>query len=420
MRTVIMPKNPFLLLLIFCLLASCKLRKLYDETTIGHENFSSTIQFQRLSSGHIVVPVIIKNKEYSFLVDTGTPNIISKELAETLELEHVSHKKYMDSQDNTLELSLAEIDQIKIGGIAFNKNATIIHDFEKSPPTIRCLNIAGVIGANLMKRAIWQFDFEQDEIVISDSKKYRKNSNTNILKFVTGYSGTPIVKVDINGISDGKAYVDFGAIGFYKSSKRTFKRLCKESVKDQCKTTSGYGSMASGAFGYEEPDSSYIALVHAFSLGSNDPAKLTNQLITLSNHSDKLIGLEFFENYLTTINWKDKELALTKRTNEHKILTYNSFGFKVVYKDNKLYIGFIYQNSPASKSGLEIGDQISKINQFDFDQSTEDQFCKFQNSNILDTATELTLSITRDGKVLDFNLKQVDLFGSRAMSISKD
>jgi hypothetical protein len=415
-----MPKNPFLLLLIFCLITSCKLRKLYDETTIDLENFSSTIQFQRLSSGHIVVPVIIKNKEYSFLVDTGTPNIISKKLAETLKLEHVSHHKYMDSQDNTLKLSLAEIDQIKIGGITFNKNATIIHDFEKSPPTIRCLNIAGVIGANLMKRAIWQFDFERNEIVISDSKEYTNNSNTNILKFGTGYSGTPIVKVDINGISDGKAYVDFGAKGFYKSSKRTFKKLCKESVKDQCKTTSGYGSMASGAFGYEEPDSSYIALVHGFSIGSNDPAKLTHQLITLSNHSDKLIGLEFFENYLTTINWKDKELALTKRTNQNKILTYDSFGFKVVFIDNKLHIGFIYQNSPASKSGLEIGDQITKINQFDFDQSTEDQFCRFQNSNILDTEDELTLSITRDGKVLDFNLKQIDLFGAKAMSISKD
>ncbi|MFT7033314.1 MAG: hypothetical protein ACJA2S_001820 [Cyclobacteriaceae bacterium] len=415
-----MPKNPFLLLLIFCLITSCKLRKLYDETTIDLENFSSTIQFQRLSSGHIVVPVIIKNKEYSFLVDTGTPNIISKKLAETLKLEHVSHHKYMDSQDNTLKLSLAEIDQIKIGGITFNKNATIIHDFEKSPPTIRCLNIAGVIGANLMKRAIWQFDFERNEIVISDSKEYTNNSNTNILKFGTGYSGTPIVKVDINGISDGKAYVDFGAKGFYKSSKRTFKKLCKESVKDQCKTTSGYGSMASGAFGYEEPDSSYIALVHGFSIGSNDPAKLTHQLITLSNHSDKLIGLEFFENYLTTINWKDKELALTKRTNQNKILTYDSFGFKVVFIDNKLHIGFIYQNSPASKSGLEIGDQITKINQFDFDQSTEDQFCRFQNSNILDTEDELNLSITRDGKVLDFNLKQIDLFGAKAMSISKD
>lgn len=417
-----MPKNPFLLLLVFCLLASCKLRKLYDQTTINDENFSSTIQFQRLSSGHIVVPVVIKHKEYSFLVDTGTPNIISKELAETLKLEHVSHKKYMDSQDNTLELSLAEIDQIKIGNIAFNKNATIIHDFEKSPPTIRCLDIAGVIGANLMKRAIWQFDFERNEIVISDSKKYTKDNNTNILKFGTGYSGTPIVKVDINGMSDGKAYIDFGAKGFYKSSKRTFKKLCKESVKDLCKTTSGYGSMASGAFGYEEPDSSYLALVHEFSIGSKDKAKLTDQLITLSNHSDKLIGLEFFENYLTTINWKDKELALTKTKSayDHKISTYNSFGFKVVYQDKKLYIGFIYENSPASKSGLEIGDQITKINQFDFDQSTEDQFCTFQNSNILDTEDQLTLSITRNGKVIDFHLKQEDLFESKSMSISTD
>ena len=405
-----MPKYPFLLFLVLCLLTSCKLRKLYDETTIDQKSFSSTIQFKRLSSGHIVIPVFIKDKEYSFLVDTGTPNIISKELAETLQLEHVSHKKYMDSQDNTLELSLAEIGEIKIGGIAFNNNATIIHNFDKSPPTIRCLNISGVIGANLMKRAIWQFDFEENEIVISDSEKYSNNRDTNILKFGTGYSGTPIVKVDINGISDGKAYVDFGAIGFYKSSKRTFKKLCKEGVKDQCKTTSGYGSMASGAFGYEEPDSSYLALVHEFSLGANSQAKLTNQLITLSNHSDKLIGLEFFENYLTTINWKDKELALTKRTNQQEIFRYDSFGFKVVYRDNNLYIGFIYEDSPASKFGLRNGDQITKINQYNFDQSTEDQFCDFQNSNMLSSEGELELRLLRGDKVLNINLQKQDLF----------
>ncbi|MEQ9286237.1 MAG: aspartyl protease family protein [Cyclobacteriaceae bacterium] len=398
------------LFLVSCLSTSCKLNKLYNQTVIENEVFSTTFNFKKLPSGHIVIPVLIKGTEYSFLLDTGTPNIISRELAEALKLEHVYHKKYLDSQDNSLELSLTIIDKLSIGGINFLNNATTIHNFDKSPPTIRCLNISGVIGANLMKKAVWEFDFEKNEITITGNKNYTVRGNDARIDFTTGYSGTPKVPISINGIRDGRSYVDFGAKGFYKSSKKTYNKLCRRANKHKCQTTSGYGSIASGAFGYEQPDSSYVALVHSFAIGKTQPAVLNDQLITLSNHSDKLLGLDFFENYHTIINWPDREIILRKRKNTEKIEAYHSFGFRVIYRDNKLYVGFLYNNSPAALAGLKLDDQILRINEFDFDHSNVDKFCTFLNSNTLKNSSQLNLTLLRNGAQEEIVLYKKDLF----------
>ena len=398
-----------LLLLTGVLLGACKLDKLYNQTLVSEDSFSTTIKFKRLSSGHIVIPVIIDGSEYSFLLDTGTPNIVSKELAERLKLKHIFHKNYVDSQHNKLELSLAEISEIQIGGISFQHTATTIHDFQKSPPTIRCLNISGVIGANLMNKAIWKFDFQQNTITISSEKGYEKSENLSIIPFQTGYSGTPKINIGINGLNDGKAFVDFGARGFYKSSKKTFAKLCKMPYRDKCRTTSGYGSLASGAFGYEQPDSSYLALVHSFSAGSGKVVTLPHQLISLTNNPDKLLGLDFFENFETTINWKDKELALMQPTKSKEIDRYDSFGFRVIYKEDHLYIGFLYNNSPATKAGLQLGDHITQIDGIDFEQPSEDQFCELLSSNLL-SKDNVKLTIERDGESSDIQLQKADLF----------
>lgn len=405
-----------LVLFLVCLMVSaCKLNKLYNQTSVKDEAFSSTFKFEKLPSGHIVIPVLIAGKEYSFLLDTGTPNIISRELAESLKLEHVYHKKYLDSQDNSLELSLTVIDELNIGGISFINNATTIHNFDKSPPTIRCLNISGVIGANLMKKAVWEFDFEKNEITIISRKNYVTKNDDIRIGFTTGYSGTPKVPVSINGISDGKTYVDFGAKGFYKSSKKTYNKLCSKANKHKCQTASGYGSIASGAFGYEQPDSSYVALVHSFAVGKTSPAVLNDQLITLSNHSDKLLGLDFFENYHTIINWPDREIILRQQKNTEKIEAYHSFGFRVIYRDNKLYVGFLYNNSPAAMAGLKLDDQIIRINEFDFDHSNVDKFCTFLNSNILKNSNQLNLTLLRNGSHEEIVLRRKDLFVGKNM-----
>ncbi|MEQ6118478.1 aspartyl protease family protein [Reichenbachiella sp. MALMAid0571] len=381
---------------------------MYNQTVIDEQEFSSTIQFKKLASGHIVIPVFIGGNEYSFLLDTGTPNMVSKELAEELKLEHVYHQQYIDSQDNKLALSLSVIDEIVIGGVSFRNNATTIHNFDKSPPTIRCLNISGVVGANLMKSAIWTFDFERNTITIANAKK--EFPEGEVLNFKTGYAGTPKVKVNINGVSDGKAYIDFGAKGFYKTSEKTLHKLCRDKNKHKCSITSGHGSIASGAFGYEKPDSSHIALVHSFSIGNESQVALKNQLITMSNHSEKLLGLDCFENFTTTINWPERKLILSEKAKPEEIDSYNSFGFRVIYREEKLYVGFIYNNSPATKAGLLLGDQIVKINEFNFDHSNEDKFCSFLNSKTLSTTNQIKLTLLRNGQPTDIVLEKKDLF----------
>ena len=137
----------------------------------------------------------------------------------------------------------------------------------------------------------------------------------------------------------------------------------------------------------------------------------------MSNHSEKLLGLDCFENFTTTINWSEKKLILSKKEKPKEVDSYDSFGFRVIYKEEKLYVGFIYNNSPAKKAGLLVGEQLLKINEFNFDHSNEDKFCSFLNSNTLTTASQIQLTLLRNNQPTDMVLSKQDLFNSEQAGV---
>ena len=118
--------------------------------------FNAKIPFEyRL--GLIILKVDIAGKEYDFVLDTGAPNVISKELAQKLGLNNVSEQKVGDSQGEYSNLGFTTIEKVTIGGIHFLNTGAAIADLELSKE-VGCLKIDGLIGSNLMKKAIWKFD----------------------------------------------------------------------------------------------------------------------------------------------------------------------------------------------------------------------------------------------------------------------
>ncbi|NRA50615.1 MAG: clan AA aspartic protease, partial [Phaeodactylibacter sp.] len=212
-------------------LASCstvKTIKLMKSGEVAQEDFFQEIPFEyRL--GLVIIEVTIAGDNYNFLVDTGAPNLVSKELAEKLGLANVSEQKVGDSQGKKASLGFVQIDEVRIGNLSFRQTGAAVADLNQSQE-IGCMEIDGFIGANLMRKAIWKIDYEHQIITITD-KAEQLNIPDNALRipFYTVMTGSPIVDVSLNKqVKANGTILDMGSSGDITLPRKNLDKLKKQ------------------------------------------------------------------------------------------------------------------------------------------------------------------------------------------------
>ncbi|HEY1040840.1 MAG TPA: retropepsin-like aspartic protease, partial [Bacteroidia bacterium] len=188
---------------------------------VEQKQFKVEVPFE-MRLGVIVIKVNINGIDRDFIVDTGAPNVISKELSEELKLTAVTNRKTGDSQGNSSSLSYVEIKKITIGGINFLNTGAAVGDLKQSTE-VGCLRVDGFIGANLMRKAIWQFDYTKQLITITSSMdSLEVPANADKINFYSRITGTPLADIEYNGVMDKGVTIDLGSNGDFSSSKRVF------------------------------------------------------------------------------------------------------------------------------------------------------------------------------------------------------
>ena len=149
------------------LLTSCagsKIDKVLEQGNVLQENFKTTIPFTYVS-GWIVLEVEIQGKAHNFILDTGSSNLITKEFAEELNSRVLGAEKIEDINDTANSTEYTRLSNIKIGNVDFQNTIAGIVDLNKITE-IGCMKIDGFIGSNLMRKAVWDFDFQNQLITI--------------------------------------------------------------------------------------------------------------------------------------------------------------------------------------------------------------------------------------------------------------
>jgi len=202
-------------LITLLIVSSCTLYKAKNylkEGEVVQENFKTVIPFE-MKNGLIILKVTIKNKIHDFILDTGATNVVSKELAKELQLNTLDSVKVNDIYNESQALKYAKLDKVTIGDVDFIETVTLISDF-KEIPTWSCLGVDGFIGSNLMKNAIWDFDFEKKIITITnDESKLNLPEDVIENKLFIGYGGLPSIMTKMNDRKVWNVTVDFGFNG---------------------------------------------------------------------------------------------------------------------------------------------------------------------------------------------------------------
>jgi predicted aspartyl protease len=359
-----------------------------------------------IENGLIIIPVDIEGETYRFLLDTGAPNVVSKELAEKLNFKKKRSIKTVDSQGNSSVLDYVKVSKIGIKNAVFLNTIAAVADL-KQADAIACLNIDGLIGANLMRKAYWQIDCQKNVLrIITNTEKLNIPKESYEIPFVADVTGTPLVHLRIGQIDVRKLKIDTGSVGFLSTDIDIYSGM-KEKDYIVAERVS-YGVSSVGLFGTSEKDTIKQVLLKDFSMGN---LCVVNQTVDLKQGKTSLLGMSFFRNYIITLDWKRNTLFLTPQGDFYNAYT-ETFGISMFKQGEKMVVSMITEGSDAQKAGIEIGDIVLGVNDVDVANTTLEEYCRVIKLVRVKEVESIQVVIDKNGQAKEYLLNKMPVLAN--------
>ena len=382
-----------LLILSSTFLISCgSTKQVFDYGSVKTSNQIETIKISNINNLPIC-KVLIGEKEYNFLIDTGAPTVIPNEIFQRLKLKSFFTEEITDANNKKRKQNFTILPEIKIDNLIFKEIGCVVMDIET--PALKCFGFDGIIGANLLAKMVWQFDFSKNEFRATLDFKNFNQKYDYIIPFEYKNQKSP----KINGkIFDKELSFTLdtgynGKISINEDYQSFIKKI------DENKIIKTIGANTVGLFGKDDFKNNLI-IKGDFELGG---ILFKNELITSGNST--IIGNEFLKDYLFTIDWTTKKMYF-KIINSPIKRTIKSFGFSYIFKDNKAFVVTKFENQSIP---IELNDRILMINKIDFSNLSNEKACEYSLKKIDDSfLDDIEVTVERNGKILTYKLTKKD------------
>lgn len=349
-------KNTILILLL-SLNSLCYSQNInFNQGTIKNEEYFTELQFEYVN-GKIILPIKINNKTYKFLLDTGAPNIITKNLNTVLNPEILQKINVSDANKNISIMNVLKIPDLEIGNIIF-ENSVVLSSNDDKNLVFDCFSIDGFIGSNMLRNSIIQIDTKNKILRITNNKeKLNFNKKSGIKLSLIGNQSSPYIWLNIKDKKSAKEQVllDTGMKGFYDISNRNYNLLKNENIIKIINI--GNGTKDIGLFGNSNINEQLRLLIPEINISNSIFYNITT---TTTNDNNSRIGIDLFEYGIGTIDFIDKKFYFDN-FNENSIdLKEKLIGFSPTIMENKLSIGIVWDENLKDK--IQTGDEIIELN----------------------------------------------------------
>lgn len=352
-----------LFILFLILMSGCQTNKqLWAEGTIDQKRFFQEIPFTTIQ-GLLFVDVIIKEKPYRFILDTGAPTVITKELATQLKLQQTPFGPVGDTQGKKQNLSSVSLPPVQIGQLTFSAAHAMVADI-RAIPIFDCWQVDGLLGANLMAKTCIQIDYAARTVRMAHHCSSFPLKRPIRVPFSIRNTYTPVIQsLDIGGRIITDITLDYGSSNGITLPKKLFtvEELTEAPVYTQ-------GISGTGLYGNSKGRVYYTP-------GKVPQLGKDNLPLRLREQKNRLLGTDVLRQFRATIDWKKNILWLERQQEgwpEWKV-----FGFGLEQIGSHLVIGTITVPSSAYKAGLQVGQKILEIN----GQSvTSNDYCQMSNA----------------------------------------
>lgn len=243
---------------------------------------------------HLFIDVEINGKTYLFLFDTGYEvSMIDQDLLDSLAFHPMKKQKTIGSSFDETKIVYGYLDQLSIDGISFNDIGVGIQDLSFISSPFKDRKVQGVIGANILRKAFWQINYQQKSILFSDQLSNvlpALDSNTIILDMTprnTSGWGLSFVDVTIDDVTAPFVF-DTGSSGALTGSAQLFHKLKSTSV-------------------FRDSTHSPLKIEQLF-LEEN---RITDVSLDFGHMTRNLMGNAFLNRFIVTMDWQQNKLYLT-------------------------------------------------------------------------------------------------------------
>lgn len=357
----------FITILLLTTLSGCRLSKaisLAKQGSTAQEHFIAELPF-RYVKDHLFVDVTINGQVYNFLFDTGFDfTVIDKKLLDTIDDgEATMAVRTEGSSFSSRSVEYRPFDKITVAGIDFLNTgigSTNIHFIQED---YRCdFIVHGVLGANLMRQAAWQIDYQEQVIRFShDVANLVIPESSMVMKMNKKSWGNNRIPVSLNGVREDFVF-DTGSSGRFTGGTELLEALKEDSPQLNYLTLDRSSSQE------------FDVQIEEVSLGD---LQLSGEILSLEKEVSSLIGNLFLKEYLVTVNWDKNLLYLSSRI-EHPDSEIIGFGISLFADFEK---GVLILSEKAAESGLPeglpLGAQVTHINGLELDHFNEEALCEF-------------------------------------------
>lgn len=363
-----------------------------------NKNFYFEIPFE-YRNNEIVIQVRIGNQAYDYIFDTGGYNNVTDAIQAKNNFPILTKQTVGSSNKIKKEINIVKVDSLHIGQLVFQDIAALQMNFDESP-TIKCTIDGGLIGASIIKNYIWQIDYPNKKIIVTDQIGKIANLK-NAIKVPVTFNNRlmPYIEAKVNGKKE-KMMFDLGSSTLFSMTEKVAKKHGTENA-----ITIEGGGTEGGNGVIKEP----IQIINSGKIEIQDLHYSNKPVYYTSTNNESLIGNPIIKDYIVTMNFKDDEMYFLPINETVVNEGWSTFGFTIEYSEGKSKVATLLKDSEAAKAGLQVDDEIQAIDGQKVDCSDYCQ-CKKTYSMPLETNNEITLDVNKNGQIQKKKLKKQKIF----------
>jgi len=311
----------------------------------------------------ILLKVKVNGKNTTFLWDNGfTVSGIDNSLVQSYGFRKYNINQNVTATDgNNVQVNtdFFVCPKIALKGIKIFNTSFITIDLRVVTQSKK-LKVDGVLGASIINKLNWKFNFDKNFVEISD-KPFVPDGKAIILPFkINPQNNNHLMSIAFDSIHKTECLIDFGynsdIIGIYKANAKLFSKA---------KATKEFGPYSISLGGIAPMDTIYtIKDNFTWELAGNKLEFLPKLSFSKSNQNVVLGNKLFRNHYDIIINSVSETIyALSKRKNLKTISEVNdSYGYNILKYAGKFKIMSIEANSNTVDSSIQLMDEVISIN----------------------------------------------------------
>ncbi|MEP2772788.1 MAG: retropepsin-like aspartic protease [Fulvivirga sp.] len=353
-------------------LLACSGGNKWVETKASREEFVTTIPVD-MNLELMFTEVVIEDKKYRFLIDTGAPFAISPEIAKAIGFKASGSNTTNSSGLKKGRLQYGKIKEARIGNMRFSNITTYVIDFKRSI-LLDCLDFDGIVGANLMNCCVWQINpIEKTVTFTNDINKLDHIDDAYSLNMKkVGGQKSPYIPIQFNEADPGHALFDTGSGHYFTITYTSYLAAKKDGRADDIEFVQGRGLGSAGVFGSDDTTQFEIKL-NRVQIGK----ELLENIVTDMSHTDKTkVGMKFVKGRIVTLDFPGKRFFIKKTPTANLQNQLNTFGISIRPDEvGNMIIGSVYDNSPAAQKFIRPSNKILAIDDLEF--TSADKSCDY-------------------------------------------